>query len=119
PAQPVAAPARPAGQPPRHKPQDRAGIPHPPRLPGALRPAHQERRGLPQEMVLVGHPQPPAADDRRGTHGQTPLERESAYRSAMLVFCSATRKPTFSSVFKRATIAKISSTSCGASPSDI
>src|SRR6266478_7185415 len=28
-------------------------------------------------MVLVGHPQPPAADDRRGTHGQTPLERHS------------------------------------------
>src|SRR6516164_7580015 len=26
-------------------------------------------------MVLVGHPQPPAADDRGGTHGQTPLER--------------------------------------------
>src|SRR6267378_4411274 len=77
PVQPVAAPARPVGQPLRREPQDRAGISHPPRLPGALRPAHQERRGVPQEMVLVGHPQPPAADDRRGTHGQTPLERHS------------------------------------------
>jgi hypothetical protein len=25
-------------------------------------------------MLLVGHPQPPAADDRSSAHGQTPLE---------------------------------------------
>src|SRR3974390_3838946 len=75
PAEPVGAPARSAGQPLRLHPKARAGIPHPPRLPGTLHPACQECRGVPQEMVLVGHPQPPAANDRGGTHGQTPLER--------------------------------------------
>jgi hypothetical protein len=37
--------------------QDRSGIPYAPGLPGTLPPARQERRGVPQEMVLVGHPQ--------------------------------------------------------------
>jgi hypothetical protein len=41
PAQPVGAPAYAARQPCRREPQDRAGIPHPPRLSGTLRPARQ------------------------------------------------------------------------------
>jgi transposase len=42
-----------------------------------LYPAREKRRSVPQKMVLVGHSQAPATDDRSGAHGQTPLERHS------------------------------------------
>jgi len=61
----------------RCEPQDQPGLPHPPGLPGALSPTRQKRRGVSQKMVLVGHPQPAAADDPSSAHGQTPLERHS------------------------------------------
>jgi len=50
----------------------------PPDLPRPLRPAQGRSRGLPEAMVLLGHPLPPAADDRGRQNHQAALGRRAA-----------------------------------------